>query len=74
MSNSNIQPSSYNQSSSYKLFNILFFIFFFFFILKVLDKLFAFYDISFEKAYSYIVWFILMFLMFVIFPSERSFL
>lgn len=59
-------------ADSFKIFYFLLFIFFFFFLLKVIDRILYFYDISVENAYSFIIWFSIIFLLMVILPAKPS--
>ena len=56
----------------YKIINVLIFIFFFCFLMNVLFKILDFYDVDVEQSYSYIIWFSLLFLLFIVLPSKRS--
>lgn len=59
-------------SEQYKIINVLIFIFFFCFLMNVLFKILDFYDVDVEQSYSYIIWFSLLFLLFIVLPYKRS--
>ena len=70
-SHSSILKMNLNKEQ-YKIINVLIFIFFFCFLMNVLFKILDFYDIDVEQSYSYIIWFSLLFLLFIVLPSKRS--
>lgn len=55
-----------------RFFRFLLFIFLFFFVFKVVDYIFAFFDISREVGYVYFSWFSVLFILLVILPMKRS--
>ena len=55
-----------------RFFRFLLFIFLFFFVFKVVDYIFAFFDISREIGYVYFSWFSVLFILLVILPMKRS--
>ena len=55
-----------------KITRFLLFLFIFFFIFKIIDHILYFFDISKENGYAYFSWFTMLFLFFVLLPTQRS--
>ena len=55
-----------------KITRFLLFLFIFFFIFKIIDHILYFFDISKENGYAYFSWFTILFLFFVLLPTQRS--
>ena len=70
----NDKPSFLKQLQNTKMGKILVFIVLFTFIFKVINYILSFFDIGQELAYTYMIWFMILFFFFVLLPLKRSYI
>lgn len=70
----NDKPSFFKQLQNTKMGKILVFIVLFTFIFKVINYILSFFDIGQELAYTYMIWFMILFFFFVLLPLKRSYI